>query len=252
MAVDHCTFVDCLSGVAAGHGGDGANLFVTNSIFHQIGDNVPRSVDVVGVTLTNGSPELVGGLYPAWTNGLANFAADNANYVWSAVFDRFQENSSLITINNCMVGGIDTEDSRSWDQAHDVDITVLGCRLYAGYDTDFVGQDTVTRATPVFVNQNPDALNPFQLAQSSPGQGLGANLAPVLEPKLAITQAGSQVTISWTQPIWVSGYTLKSTPSLSSPAWAAVPGVVDQGGGSYSVPVTTGAGSQYFAVRQAP
>lgn len=252
MAVDHCTFVDCLSGVAAGHGGAGANLSVANSIFHQIGDNVPRSVDVVGVTLTNGSPELVGGLYPAWTNGLANFAMDNLNYVWSAVFNRFQENSSLITISNCMVGSIDTEDSRPWDQAHDVDNTVLGCRLYAGYDTDFVGQDTVTRATPVFMNQNPDALNPFQLAPSSPGQGFGANLAPVFEPKLSCNRAGNQVTISWTQPIWVSGYVLKSTSSLASPAWTTVPGVVDRGGGAYSVPVTIGAANQFFAVCQAP
>jgi hypothetical protein len=255
MAVDHCTFVDCLSGVAAGHGGAGANLFVTNSIFHQIGDSVPPSVDVDGVTLTNGSPELVGGLYPAWTNGLVNFVLDGGGaYVWSAVFNRFQENNSQIIINNCMVGSIDTEDLRSWDEVATnlVVDNVLGCRLYAGYDTNFVGTNTVFRGTPVFVNQNPDALNPFQLAPSSPGQGLGANLVPVLEPKLAITKAGNQVTISWTQPIWVSGYVLKSTPSLTSPVWTPVPGVVDRGGGAYSVPVTIGVTSQFFAVRQAP
>jgi hypothetical protein len=262
MAVDQCTFVDCLTGVAAGHGGDGANLFVTNSIFHQIGDNVPPSADVLGVTLTNGSPELVGGLYPAWTNGLVNFAIDGGGaYIWSAVFNRFQAQASVITIDHCMVGSIATEDSRSWDQVATNGLTppepgvftnVIGCRLYAGYDTNFVGQGTVTRATPVFLNQDPDALNPFQLAPSSLGQGQGANLAPVLEPKLAVTQAGNQVTISWTQPIWVKGYVLKSTPSLSSPVWTAVPSVVDKGGGAYSVPVTTGAGSQYFAVRQSP
>jgi hypothetical protein len=261
MAVNNCTFVDCLSGVADGHGGDGANLFVTNSIFHQIGDNVPRSVDSAGVTLTNGSPELVGGLDPAWTNGLVNFAIDGGGaYIWSAVFNRFQAQASVITIDHCMVGSIDTEDSRSWDQvaangltppAPGVFTNVLGCRLYAGYDTNFVGQGTVTRATPVFLNQDANALNPFQLDPASPGQGLGANLAPVLEPKLAITQAGNQVTISWTQPIWVTNYTLKSTLSLSSPVWTAVPGVVDQGCGAYSVPVTIGAG-QYFAVRQLP
>ncbi len=255
MAVDHCTFVDCLSGVAAGHGGAGATLSVSNSIFHQIGDNVPRSVDVLGVTLTNGSPELVGGLYQVWTNGLVNFVLDGGGaYVWSAVFNRFQENSSQIIINNCMVGSIDTEDSRSWDEVATnlVVDNVLGCRLYAGYDTNFVGQATVTRATPVFANQNPDALNPFQLAPSSPGQGLGANLAPVFEPKLSCNRAGNQVTISWTQPIWVSGYVLKSTPILTSPVWTTVPGVVDMGGGAYSVPVTIGAANQFFAVRQAP
>jgi hypothetical protein len=264
MAVNNCTFVDCLTGVADAHGGSGGvNLFVTNSIFHHIGDNVPPSADVLGVTLTNGSPELVGGLYPAWTNGLVNFAIDGGGaFIWSAVFNRFQEKpSSVITIDHCMVGSIDTEDSRSWDQVATNGLTppepgvftnVLGCRLYAGYDTNFVGQGTVTRAIPVFLNQNPDALNPFQLAPSSPGQGLGANLAPVLEPKLAVAQAGSQVTISWSQPIWVSGYILKSTSSLSSPVWTAVPSVVDKGGGAYSVPVTIGAGNQYFAVRQSP
>ena len=247
MAADHCTFVDCLTGVAAGAGGAGANLFVTNSIFHQIGDSVPPSVDADGVMLTNGSPELVGGLYLAWTN-VDHFGSTK----WSAVFNRFTENGSQIIINNCMVGSVDTEDSRSWDQALNVDNTVLGCRLFAGWDTNFVVVGTVNRATPVFVNTDPDALNPFQLAPSSPGQGQGANLAPVLEPKLAVTQAGNQVTISWTQPIWVKGYVLKSTPSLSSPLWTAVPSVADKGGGAYSVPVTTGAGSQYFAVRQAP
>jgi hypothetical protein len=43
ITVDHCTFVDCLSGVGAGSGNSGITS-VTNSIFHQIGDNVPPSV----------------------------------------------------------------------------------------------------------------------------------------------------------------------------------------------------------------
>ena len=34
--------------------------------------------------MTNGSPDLVNGLYPAWTNGLVNFLGDK----WSAVFNR--------------------------------------------------------------------------------------------------------------------------------------------------------------------
>jgi len=228
--------------VAAGRGGAGAMLSVTNSIFHQTGDNVPRSVDAIGITLTNGSPDLVAGLYPAWTNGLANFQKDGP-YKWSAVFNRFTENSSQIIINNCMVGSVDTEDSRSWEQASIVDNTVLGCRLYAGWDTNFVGAGTVTRATPIFANTDPNALNPFQLASNSPGQGLGADLAPVLEPKLAVSRAGSKVNISWSMPIWVTGYVLKSSPSLTSPVWTPVSGVTDN-----AVSVDIGTANQFFAI----
>ena len=244
LTVDHCTFVDCLTGVGAGSGGSGT-LAVSNSIFHQIGYNVPPSVDANGITLTNGSPELVGGLYPAWTNGLVNFGASK----WSAVFNRFNwNNSAQIIINNCMVGDIASEDLRSWDQAAIVDDTVLGCRLFAGYDTNFVGAGTVTRATPVFVNTDPAAPNAFQLAQGSPGQGLGADLAPVLEPKLGFSQAGNQITISWTQPLWMTGYALMSASSLSLPhSWNPVAGV-SSFGVAYTVAVTVGAGNQFFAL----
>ncbi|MBI3852826.1 MAG: hypothetical protein HY298_21435 [Verrucomicrobia bacterium] len=244
LTVDHCTFVDCVSGVGAGRGGAGATLSVSNSIFHQIGDNVPPSVDSFGITLTNGSPELVGGLYPAWTNGLANFGS----FPWSAVFNRFMNNNSQIIIDNCMVGSIDTEDTQPWDQAL---TNVIGCRLYAGYDTNFVGTGTVFRATPVFVNNDPNAPNAFQLASGSPGQGLGANVAPVLEPKLGTSVAGNQLTISWTQPIWMTGYALKITPSLSSPSWTTVPGVTNFSV-NYSATVTVGDGNQYFAILKLP
>jgi hypothetical protein len=244
MAVDHCTFVDCLSGVASGHGGGGANLSVTNSIFHQIGDNVVPAVDAIGITMTNGSPELVGGLYPAWTNGLASRFG---SYKWSAAFNRFDANTSQIIIDNCVVGSVDTEDSRDWYQAYVTDNTVLGCRLYAGYATNFV-VGTVTRPTPVFRNTDPDAPNAFQLAQGSPGQGLGANLAPVLEPKLSFSQAGNQLTISWTQPLWMKGYALKSTSDLNLPhSWNAVAGV-SSFGVAYTATVTIGAGNQFFAL----
>ena len=245
MTVDHCTFVDCLTGVAAGAGGagtggTGANLSVTNSIFHQIGDNVPPSTLAAGYTLTNGSPELVSGLYQAWSN-VVHFGSDK----WSAAFNRYTANSSQIIIDNCVVGGVDTEDSRSWEQAFVTDNTVLGCRLYAGWGTNFV-VGTVTRATPVFVNTDPDAPNAFKLAQGSPGQGLGADLAPVLEPKLSFSQAGNQLTISWTQPLWVKGV-LKSTSSLSSPSWNPVAGV-SSFGVAYTATVTIGAGNQFFAL----
>ena len=242
ITVDHCTFVDCDTGVGVGHGGGGAALSVTNSIFHQIGDNVPPSVAAAGYTLTNGSPELVSGLYPAWTNGLAVF---DAAYKWSAVFNRFQENNSQLIIDNCMVGSVDTEDSRDWYQASVTDNTVLGCRLYAGYATNFV-VGTVTRATPVFRNTDPDAPNAFQLAQGSPGQGLGADLAPVLASKLSFSQAGNQLTISWTQPLWVKGV-LKSTSTLSNPNWQPAGGETVFGV-AHTATVTIGAGNQYFAL----
>ena len=251
ITVDHCTFVDCLTGVGVGRGGGGAALSVSNSIFHQIGDNVPPSVLAAGYTLTNGSPELVSGLYPAWTNGLVVF---DAAYKWSAVFNRFQENNSQLIINNCMVGSVDTEDARTWEDAlaafqADPSTAFTGCRLFAGYDTNFVGAGTVTRATPVFVNTDPDAPNAFKLAQGSPGQGLGADLAPVLEPKLRCSQAGNQITISWTQPLWMNGYALQSTPSLNSPVWTSVPGVTNFSV-NYSATVNIGTGNQLFAIRK--
>jgi len=245
LIVNNCTFVTCLSGVTAGTGGGAATLSVSNSIFHQIGDNVPRSVDVDGITLTNGHPDLIGGLYPAWTNGLIRFGGNK----WSAVFNRFNwNNASQIIIGNCLVGSIDTEDTRSWQDALDANLadpttSVIGGRLFAGYDTNFVGAATVTRGTPVFLNTDPDAPNAFQLATGSPGQGLGANLAPVLEPRLNAAQVGNTISITWTQPIWMTGYALKSTPSLSSPVWTTVSGVTNN-----TVAVTIGDGNQFFAV----
>ena len=236
MTVDRCTFVDCVSGVGAGSGNSG-DLFVSRSIFHQIGDNVPPSVDNDRVTLTNGSPDLVNGLYPAWTNGLANFVNK-----YSAVFNRWRwNNDSKIIINTCLVGSIDTEDTNSWDDALLNGVT--GCRLFAGYDTNFFGANTVTRGTPIFVTTDPNAPNAFQLAGSSPGQGLGANLAPVLEPKLTISRAGNQVNISWTPPpIWMKG-SLKSTPSLTGPVWTPVVGVSNN-----SVVVPIGSANRFFAI----
>ena len=251
LTVDHCTFVDCVTGVGAGSGGS-STLSVTNSIFHQIGDSVPPAVLAAGYALTNGSPELVSGLYPAWTNGLPNFTSEGS-FPWSAVFNRYNwNNGAQLIINTCMVGSIDTEDTRTWDNAlaayqADPSTGVTGCRLYAGYDTNFVGADTVTRATPVFVNTDPDAPNAFKLAPGSPGQGLGADVAPVLEPKLGFSQAGNQITITWTQPLWMNGYALQSTPSLNSPVWTSVPGVTNFSV-NYSATVNIGAGNQFFAI----
>lgn len=234
LTVDHCTFVNCLTGVGAGSGGSGT-LSVSNSIFHQTGDNVPPSVNASGYTLTNGSPDLVGGLYPAWTKGLANFGANK----WSGVFNRFNwNNSAQVIITNCLVGSIATEDTRSWDDALAAN-EVTGCRLFCGYDTNLVGATSVTRGTPLFVNTDPDAPNAFQLAPGSPGQGLGANLGTPA-PTLRISRDGSKVTLSWSAALWTV-YTLQRTPSLSSPSWAAVPGVTGN-----SVTLSMGAGNQFF------
>jgi len=245
MTVDHCTFVDCLSGVTSGSDSAVASqalpsiLSVSNSIFHQIGDSIIPSTDTYRNTLTNGAPELVGGLYPAWAYGLTNFIS---NTKLAAVFNRYNWNNvSQIIIGNCLVGSIDSEDMRSWDEALTND--VIGCRLFAGYDTNFVGADTVTRGTPVFLNTDPNAPNAFELAPASPGHGLGASLAPVLSPVLSFNRNGNQVTISWTQPIWSDGV-LKSTPSLTNPVWTSVPGVSC----SNNVTLTVGVGNQYFAI----
>lgn len=239
LTVERCTFVACLSGVGAGSGGPGT-LNVSKSIFHQIGYNVSPSVDASGITLTNGSPELINGLYPACTNeaSLAKFGATK----WSGVFNRYNDNDAKIIIDNCLVGDVASEDTRSWDDALAAS-EVTGCRLYCGFDTHFEGTNTVTRGTPVFVNTDPDAPNAFQLAAGSPGQGLGADLAPVFEPKLLISLAGNKVTISWSQPLWMKGYALKSTTSLSNPHWTTVAGVANN-----IVSLTVGSEPQFFAV----
>ena len=177
-------------------------------------------------------------------NGANSFVSASK---WAAVFNRHLNNSSLITIGNCLVGSIDSEDTRSWDEALTNDVT--GCRLFAGYASNFVGAASVTRGTPAFVNTDPDAPNAFQLTSGSPGQGLGANLAPVLEPRLIVTRAGSQVTISWSQPIWMTGYTLKSTPSLTSPVWTPVVGITNFSV-NYSATVPIGTGNRFFAVHK--
>jgi hypothetical protein len=238
MDVNHSTFVYCVSGVDAGSGGSGT-LTVSNSIFHQIGNNTIPSVDANGITLTNGSPQLVNGLYDASTNGLSHF---NGAAKWSAAFNRFNwNNTALISIGNCMVGAIEAEDTRTWEDALAAN-EVTGCRLFAGYDTNFVGADTVTRGTPVFVNTDPDAPNAFQLASGSPGQGLGADVGPVLQPRLALSQSGNQLNISWTQPIWMKGV-LSSSPSLSPAVWTPVAGVSNN-----TASVSIGGGNQYFAI----
>lgn len=247
IAVDRCTFVDCLTGVGAGTGNTGL-LTVSKSIFHQIGDNIPPSVDVDGITLTPDNTNLVDGLYRACTNGLfkGELPGFDAADKWSGVFNAFKDGDAQITIDTCLVGSVELEDSRSWDEALAAN-EVTGARLYCGFDTHFAGTETVTRGTPVFVSTDPNAPNAFQLAATSPGQGLGADLAPVLAPRLNLSRAGNQVTISWSQSLWMTSYVLKSASSLNAPTWVTVPGVTGNGV-DHAVTVPIGSASQFFAV----
>jgi hypothetical protein len=58
-------------------------------------------------------------------------------------------------------------------------------------------------------------LSPAQIQQ----QFAAMLVAPAPRPVLSITQAGTQIILSW--PTNASGFTLEATPSLSAPAWTA-------------------------------
>ncbi len=73
--------------------------------------------------------------------------------------------------------------------------------------------------------------------------GIPVHIALEQPPKLCFGKIGNGLTLIW--PLSATGYTLKSTPSLSSPAWTAVPGVVNN-----SVVVTVGAGNQFFRLEK--
>ena len=62
-------------------------------------------------------------------------------------------------------------------------------------------------------------------------------------PALSVTTSNGSVTVSW--PTSVAGYTLQGTGSLTSPTWAAVPGVVNN-----SVTVTPASGPQFYRLSQ--
>lgn len=176
MTVDHCTFVACLNGI--GVGSDGAataatQVQVSNCIFHQIGYNIPGAADGFGELITQDHPDNTSpGLYPAW-----DFLIDHAdgNYKWAAVFSHINDNPSTITIANCLVGDIASEDTRSWADAQAAG-DVVGARLAAGFTEEgegIVGINNITRATPIFANTDMNAERPYELASNSPGQGLG-------------------------------------------------------------------------------
>ena len=66
-------------------------------------------------------------------------------------------------------------------------------------------------------------------------------LAPA--PRISFSLAGNQLTLTW--PSDVTGYSLESTLSLSSPSWTPVGGVVNN-----SVTVTTSPGNKFFRLRK--
>jgi hypothetical protein len=67
---------------------------------------------------------------------------------------------------------------------------------------------------------------------------------PVETPvALCFGKIGDSLTLIW--PLSATGYTLKSTPSLSSPVWTVVPGVANN-----SVVVTVGTGNAFFRLEK--
>ena len=72
--------------------------------------------------------------------------------------------------------------------------------------------------------------------------GIPVPAAPV-EPKLATSVKGSDLTISW--DAGATGFMLESTATLTNPTWTAVPGVVNA-----SVTVKTSASASYYRLKK--
>ncbi|HVU09030.1 MAG TPA: LamG-like jellyroll fold domain-containing protein [Verrucomicrobiae bacterium] len=70
-----------------------------------------------------------------------------------------------------------------------------------------------------------------------------AMVGPELSPTISYSVSGNQITLSW--PNDVSGFTLESTASLTSPVWTLVSGVVNN-----SVTLTISPGNQFFRLRK--
>ena len=69
------------------------------------------------------------------------------------------------------------------------------------------------------------------------------SIAPAATPSLSASLSGNQLTISW--PINATGFTLEGTGSLTTPAWGAIGGVVNN-----SVTVPVGTGNRFFRLRK--
>ncbi|MBW7937330.1 MAG: hypothetical protein H3C63_00320 [Candidatus Omnitrophica bacterium] len=181
ITTDHCTFDKCLNGCVVGTGGGTTDTrhIVSNSIFHNIGYNAPPAIDAAGIPLGATTPLDPPGLYRAWFFGVETMFDGSA--LWSAVFNNYISTEAILQVDTCLVGTIADEDTRVWADAVAAGFgdreNILGCRLSCGdvgEDLRVRGLGTVTRGTPVFLNTDPDAEAPYQLAPGSPGQGLGA------------------------------------------------------------------------------
>jgi hypothetical protein len=69
--------------------------------------------------------------------------------------------------------------------------------------------------------------------------GIPVHIPVETPPLLCFGKVGNGLSLIW--PLSATGYTLKSTPSLSNPVWTDVPGVANN-----SVVVTIGPGNQFF------
>ncbi len=90
------------------------------------------------------------------------------------------------------------------------------------------------------------ALSKAELAAlgSPSSNGIPVYIPVEQSPKLCFGKIGNEMTLIW--PLSSTGFTLKSSPSLSSPVWTAVPGVVNN---SVVVPVAT-AGNKFFRLEK--
>jgi hypothetical protein len=73
--------------------------------------------------------------------------------------------------------------------------------------------------------------------------GIPVHIPVEVPPALTFGKIGSGLTLIW--PLSATGYTLKSSPSLSSPVWTPVSGVVNN-----SVVVPVGPGNAFFRLEK--
>ena len=73
--------------------------------------------------------------------------------------------------------------------------------------------------------------------------GLYSIVTAATSPTLNTSVANHQLTISW--PVSVTGFTLEQSDNLTSPAWTAVNGVVNN---SVTVPISVG--NKFYRARQ--
>ena len=73
--------------------------------------------------------------------------------------------------------------------------------------------------------------------------GIPVHIPVEVPPALTFGKIGNGLTLIW--PLSATGYTLKSSPSVSGPVWTTVPGVANN-----SVVITIGPGNQFFRLEK--